>query len=240
MENRELSNPEVRYPCTNESLEAIIAGLQLSKRDIVVCIAGSGDVPFAIAPHVKYVFAVDRDGAQIDFIKQQRELLRAGRFNDFLRLHLLLAECAHLYGVNEVNIQQRADYFKEKFYGVQQAVGKIETRCEDIFVFLRASFGRWCHFDKLYLSNVLQANMLELNSDAFVDSLRGLREGGIIYDASSMQVNRRDFSELQRYLPAGLVVDLDLTYAARERENSPLGWSPAVYRKTNDVKKILK
>lgn len=55
-------NKDVLYPCTNESISAVIRGLDLKKDDVVISIAGSGDIPFAIAPHVKKIYAIDKSG----------------------------------------------------------------------------------------------------------------------------------------------------------------------------------
>jgi hypothetical protein len=56
---RDSGRESVWYLCTNESIPAVVVGLDLKPMDIVVSICGSGDIPFAIAPCVKKVYAVD-------------------------------------------------------------------------------------------------------------------------------------------------------------------------------------
>ena len=66
---------EAEWIATNESLDAIINGMNLNSKDIVLSICGSGDIPFAIAPLVKKVIAVDGSLNQINYARARKEAL---------------------------------------------------------------------------------------------------------------------------------------------------------------------
>lgn len=77
-------DPDVFYDFTNESLSAIIAGLDPQPEDTIVAIAGSGDQAFALLESGARVIAVDHNSKQIDFIKNRIQLLEQRDDNGFL------------------------------------------------------------------------------------------------------------------------------------------------------------
>ncbi len=85
-------NPSLKYPPwfsdihfgnTNESLDAIIAGLDLSSKDTVLAIAGSGDQAFAILEHAKEVRAIDKNKVQINYVRWRINALKLNNLEEF-------------------------------------------------------------------------------------------------------------------------------------------------------------
>ncbi|MCK5449514.1 hypothetical protein KAI32_01475 [Candidatus Pacearchaeota archaeon] len=99
----------VLYPCTNEYIPSIIDGLDLKPSGVVISIDGSGDVPLAIAPYVRKVYAVDRDEAQIMFMREQISFLNKGDFGPFYRAGSF--NSSNGFDVKEGDIIQRELFF---------------------------------------------------------------------------------------------------------------------------------
>jgi len=74
------------YGHTNESLWAVVAGMNVSRKDRVLCICSSGDQAFALAEYANKVVAVDRDVKQINYAKRRLEALRNKNYDDFFPL----------------------------------------------------------------------------------------------------------------------------------------------------------
>ena len=76
------------YQCTNESLKAIVAGLDVSPDDNLLVVGGSGDQAFALLEFAVKgkVTAVDNAPQQIDFIRQKVEALQRGDYESFFRV----------------------------------------------------------------------------------------------------------------------------------------------------------
>jgi len=71
------------FAYTNESLGAVVAGLEPSKDDRILAIAGSGDQAFALAESGAKIKVVDRNPAQLDYVRRRLECLRAGDYEGF-------------------------------------------------------------------------------------------------------------------------------------------------------------
>lgn len=74
------------YGHTNESLWAVISGMNVSKDDRVLTICGSGDQAFALVEYAREVLAVDIEAKQIDYAKKRLEALKKGNYEDFFPL----------------------------------------------------------------------------------------------------------------------------------------------------------
>ncbi len=59
LRNRSHIHSNVKYPCANESILAVMTGLSPNKKDVAVIIGGSGDISFAVSSCVSKVYAVD-------------------------------------------------------------------------------------------------------------------------------------------------------------------------------------
>jgi len=76
--------PELLYSVTNESLTAVIQGLELKPDDVVYAIGGSGDQAFAILEYAKRVIVIDSNPEQIKLIKRRAEMLEKSDYAKFL------------------------------------------------------------------------------------------------------------------------------------------------------------
>lgn len=218
----------IEYPCTNESIQAVLVGLTPCKNDVVISIAGSGDIPFAIAPYVKKVFAVDRDPEQIWFIKRQIELLQ-NRDPELFDPHKLLDS---LYGIADVSpgdLNRRRDYFFDKLPTIKTSLSKIELIKGDIIQVLDEISQRGVRFNKVYLSNVFEGHHgLSRSYLACQNCSAGLSLGGLVYEA--YQNEKCDNLSLH----PDFEIDSKRTQQARrmERKFNPSGkWTPTVYKK---------
>jgi len=220
--------PMIQYPCTNESILAVLAGLTLQEGDIVVSIAGSGDIPFALAPHVDRVFAVDHNPLQLDFMREQMQALKERDYDLFFRMELegdcLPKKGSRRYDVCKNDLARRKEFFELDFEQTRKDLGKIELVKGGIFDFL-AGFKGW--FDKVYLSNSIP---LGVEKQGYFD---GLREGGLVYETRVMFSNGLSCISNRQDM---LEVDAARTPLARKIQNQQavldaFGWNPVVYKK---------
>ena len=98
----------VNFPCTNEAIPAVVDGLELKSDDIVVSILGSGDIPLAIAPHVKKVYALDRNHSQVKYAKKQINCLKEGNLGEFYNINFIKTVSDPRTAQSMI---QRKDYF---------------------------------------------------------------------------------------------------------------------------------
>lgn len=74
------------YGHTNESLWAIVAGMNVSKEDRILSICSSGDQAFALAEFAGEVLAFDRNNVQVEYARRRLEALRVENYSDFFPL----------------------------------------------------------------------------------------------------------------------------------------------------------
>lgn len=215
-----------RYPCTNESIPAVIYGLSLEKSDIVLSILGSGDIPFAIAPYVKKVYAVDISSAQIDFANTQIENIKNGDFATFCCESLIDKERLLPCDIRKGDIRRRKEYFSKQFGELPNHVDKIEIIEGSIFEFMGKLGVN--SIDKLYLSNAL--NISERVSSVFFESsyvlTKSLALGGLTYVSVEFD------GKLNGQSPFRVDYNKKILANGLERELNPSWyWKPSVYRK---------
>jgi len=212
----------IRYPCTNESIPAVFAGLNPHRDDVVVSICSSGDVPFALAPYVKKIYAVDNVRLQIDYAREQAELL--GAQNDLFFRDSLIGNLKHIriggcHDIGPTDLINRKDYFSPRMNSFGDALHKIEFVEADILEFL-GDFQKGLH--KIYFSNAL-----EYGGEGVLEglSLSGLNPGGLIYLSESITYYDRKYPYF--------VQDFRLTKMAKElqRGKCRLRWNPKVFKK---------
>jgi hypothetical protein len=207
----------ISYPCTNESIPAIHAGLSPGKKDVILSIAGSGDVPFSFALFADEIIAVDKDPRQVEFMKKQLRLLRRGRYKKFLRLNLL-KEGSFYHGLIDKCIERRAEYFRYNFEAIRKALNKITIVEGDIFEVM-AGLDR--QITKVYFSNV-EFGCGEMHD--FERGLERLEDGGLVYFS---RLDKSEKERLRRYM----TFDHERTSRARKLEPGvPYQWTPVVYR----------
>jgi hypothetical protein len=212
------------YPCTNESIQAVLAGLTPNKNDVVISVAGSGDIPFALAPHVQKVFAIDIDPAQIDFIKQQINFLKNRNYEQFFGKGMFEENKAFL-DIHESDFLRREEYFLSKLSITESALSKIELIHSNIFDFIKQANNKNIIPNKIYLSNTLSKIVCSCEE---IQKLRSLPRDAFIYDV----VNRPNYGGFSGFLD--FEIDKEKTREVREAEkrfNPSWNWIPTVYKK---------
>ena len=76
MELGDLCMDYAEYRFTNESLEAVMAGLQVSEGDRIFAVCGAGDQAFAMVEKADYVLAFDRLKLQADYARRTMNLIK--------------------------------------------------------------------------------------------------------------------------------------------------------------------
>lgn len=239
------------FPCTNESLAAIVAGMDVSKEDHVLAVGGSGDQAFALSEHVGSVGVIDADPTQRDFIESRIALLEKGDVGSFV---WPLGD--------ESDLDARFDFLRERFE-VNAHSGRKDSRngyflAGGRFEKIRSNANRLTVLppvdviglidgvansglvfggnlvNKVYLSNVLGNPMRDTPSeiptrDSLISGLaNALPNDGLIYVADG------HFFTHGRYKNhPGVVVDEALTEKALEIQSPDSGyrnWTLTVLR----------
>jgi hypothetical protein len=228
----------LEYSYSNESLDAIVAGLNVQPSDIILAIAGSGDQSFALLERAARIITVDENPLQIELVRKRAELLKKRNYREFLRAR----EEGHADGVffNSYsgvfpNRKTRKKYFKarKRLDTIAERIPNLEI-LEPIDI-LKAIKGS--SFSKLYLSSVL---MLSTDSLPKINNLFSyllpikLPVGGLVYVSNNNDLTKEGREEVAMktkepdFLPKNIVLDRNLTQLARSKENV---WRPAVYRR---------
>src|SRR3989338_5543510 len=219
------------FQATNESIPAIMEGLQIQQGDRVLAVCGSGDQAFAMLELADYVTAVDSSKLQILYARCRLAQIKRG---DFKRFYTLLSHC----GSSAAYREQRSRYFTlSKLQTLKWKVDRLRLEREDMYKFSprRIMEGR---FNKIYLSNLLchSAGFSEyFIPDKDIPSpkvlsmvLCSLHAGGLVY------VSRRGVFELDIGAEIPLALQRNLTAVATSYEAMGAHdfWDPAVFRKT--------
>ena len=69
---------------TNESLDAIMAGLDPQKEDIILSTCGTGCIPIALAEYAERIDAVDIESHTLTYTQELMELLKGEKFTEFV------------------------------------------------------------------------------------------------------------------------------------------------------------
>lgn len=223
----------ISYPYSNESLDAVMKGMDVKSNDDILAVLGSGDMAFAMLEYADSVLAVDYDKEQVEYAKQRAEALKAGNYDGFF------PDCSDQEG-NSWNKQKNIaiEYFsrdtligrmfkgKSRLGKIRSKLGSIEFRATRLEDFVRDIQGR--KFSKAYLSNAFTHGMFHGMSSKhrqrdFIQMLEAkLRNPGIIYLADGQDFNIKHLYNAEE--------DRKLTEIALELEKDSL-WAPMVYRR---------
>ncbi|MFS8159107.1 MAG: hypothetical protein ACMG6E_02630 [Candidatus Roizmanbacteria bacterium] len=213
---------ELQYACTNERIEAVLAGfgtqIQLLPQRILA-IGGSGDIPFALLPYVKELIVVDSNSAQISLIRRRVELLRRKDFHTFLHEDIKGKRDDDLRRGRDARMRffqpdllDRTSIFLDRL--------KILDPC-DILTGLGLIPGP---YTGIYASNIL--GILPNGKDQipkYIESFESnLSDQGLLYVADGDQIEK---------LGIRLSIDSNLTNDARKFGTNVAGL-PAVHRKS--------
>jgi hypothetical protein len=205
---------------SNESINAVMSGLNFSKRDSVVSICGSGDYAFAMLEKVRDIVVVDNRETQIDLFDYRKKLIEEGDFKKFLKIKQEPVDRQ-----DERNLEFRNRYFSYK------RLKKIRKNLESAIVteWVGDIFNMKLNKEanKVFLSNVLSYWKYRGNRRKDMQIITNwVSVGGLIYVSDG-----RISDEL---LNPQIEVDKYLTKESRKiqrEEYNGYNWSPVVFRK---------
>ena len=197
---------------TNESLEAIVRGMDVKPKDRILAVCSSGDQAFALLEKAGYVKAVDNEEEQVRYAQRRRKMLKERLIKRFFP-----------YGRGFEN----KNYFsKERIAKLVKKTRYLKITNADIFM----EDEGLDNFNKVYLSNAatFRGNKPK-EVDRFLYRLtQKLANPGIVY----MAIEPIEYWCEKRMIREGFCLDTELTAIARlyERRDGTL-WTPVVYRR---------
>jgi len=216
---------KLRFQATNENLDAITLGMDISEEDIVLAICGSGDQPFAIAEKAT-VIAVDINPVQIQYAKHRVQMLEEGDVKGFLKTDLTslenmlkLLSFDYMTSLktkrNLVTLINRNRYFKQpgRLDRIARNLEKVTYVIGNIFELDITGFS------KVYLSHTL------LNNRTGLAHLFSLAPEGTLFYATEA----RDVC-YQRGVENLIIQNDKLTFEARKYESGRY-FCPKVFHK---------
>jgi len=211
------------YARTNEDLDSIVRGLNVSPRDYIIAVGGSGDQAFALLENARRVLTVDIEYEQVNHIKQQATSLIRGDYYNFLMRKLgdfspiFLFPKADIQELIKNEMSQGTKYFnQERLDRIRRKIFALEVREADILDVCQTERG----FNKVYLSNVLEGHPDELEGKLKLVA-QNLPIEGLIYASNGQTI-------VNALNGCGLMFDEVLTAKTRD-EN----WHPIILRKTH-------
>jgi hypothetical protein len=214
-------NKSLNYSHTNESLRAIVEGLDINPDDIILAVGASGDQAFALLDGSKSVRVAELRSCQIDYIRKREKLLRKGDYQEFLRIDELGYDDGANRGVRDFELAQFNIDRRNEFFSQSGRLDRIRGNLDGLYieectdVFVAAQEGSQT---KVYLSNP------DIYSQEDIEAFRGLISrlpvSGLIYIGKPLSD-----------VPDGLRLDSRLSEKAREHEKTKWNlWQPTVYR----------
>ncbi len=143
---------------TNESLDAIIKGMDLKSTDRVLAICGSGEQAFAVLEHAGRVRAFDRESLQTDYAKMRKQTLADGDYEKFLQSEEDRYRTAAIHYFHKARMEAIQNKLQEL---------SIETKSYDSILAERTQY------DKIYLSNIFFGEK-EIRESAGIIAVNGL------------------------------------------------------------------
>lgn len=215
------------FRSTNESLDAIVQSMQLTRNDNVLTILGSGDQALAMLEYARLVVAIDNIPEQAKYAQKQAALISEGNFEKFL------ARKTHAISNSYMRMQK---YFKTpgRLEAIKKRIKHLRIIEGDIF---KDSPGN--KFSRIYLSNAL--GYLHINESPEQNMrllVERLKPNGLLYVAEVNSINRMNNYQFDNMMER----NEELTGIARlmERGNEIMAitrryqskmWNPAVYRR---------
>lgn len=222
------------YYCTSENLKSITEGLEVSENDDIISYGGSGEQALALLEHSQSVSVFDLSERQREIIERKTELIRDGRYKDFL-----------FFGMDESpNRFYEFLMMKRRRYFTEERLEKIRSKLGNLtllpYTDLSDIFQGNNMFTRAYLSNML--NEKNLRDKGKLEALGYISERilplGLIYVSNHSELlhgsngnrleDRNDLDNFE-FLPSNLRLDQRLSRLARKHPNGI--WKPAIYKK---------
>ncbi len=222
MPRKYLSYDELPYPKTNESLDAIVEGLDIHARDRVLAIAGSGDQAFAMLVNDAIVHAIDIDDLQVKYMQERARALKKKHFIKFEKYSEPLNKYLKKNNVHLEFLQKR--------------LMNLQIWEDNLFTTNLKGY------NKIYLSNALTGKIEHLRDFLDKSMASKIKFGALIYltelipryfvngTKDNILYKKERFDKLNL---TNLKVESELTKLAKFYETgSPIKrWSPIIYRK---------
>ena len=143
------------YSHTNESLDAIVKGMNVNETDDIIAVCGSGDQAFALLEYAGSVLAVDSDRQQIEYAQKRAEALKAGDYDGFFPCsNDIYFNPDGSYGkdfAGRVRQYFEKDNSEARLEKIRKKLGSLEIRhVTDLLDEIQED-----RFSKAYLSNIL-------------------------------------------------------------------------------------
>ncbi len=215
-----LSRPEagVVFPFTDESLTAILVGLEPTYKDSVLSIGGCGDQAFAILEKAGGVVVCDINEAQLELVRKRKAALEEGDYKTFF----LPTSTGQSLSEEEYN---RLGYF-----GINGRIVNIQRKLPNLEIAGQRGiedFAGERRFTGIYASNAISRPYSKGSLDEqLAQVVSALHGGGLLYvsNGDTLADLVPDVSKL------GLQLVQRLTGLARSAEKNP-DWKPSVYQK---------
>ncbi len=207
---------------TNESLDAIIDGLEPNNTDRILTVGGSGDQAFAILEKGAKVVCVDNNPSQTEYIKERYKLLEKRNYKQFA----YPLACFDKDAIKYLKKPGRAE-------NIRKNLSNLEIRDPaDIMEIAKNEKG----FTKLYLSNILGYHGTDYEQTkniikGLTTIARNLKQGSLIYVANhDWLCGRPEYKTFIKQTEL-LEIERELTKKAKNHETAYyIVWNPAVYR----------
>ncbi|MFH1066065.1 MAG: hypothetical protein V1734_06165 [Nanoarchaeota archaeon] len=233
------------FPYANESIDAVVQGMDINEEEEVIAICGSGDVVFGMLEKARSVVGVDINPLQVDYALERKVLLKEGYLENFLNI----GKVSHAR--DTVRMKQSIDYFSQpgRIERIRGNLERLTIKQGDILKRIDDAAKAGKRFTKAYLSNILTWNFVPLARDPELAAkereeaqkygekyatrvIELLDRPAIIYVAigcSVIGLNLDAYKDI-------FCRDIKLTEIAKEKERN---WEPLVYRRAdNDVVKL--
>ncbi len=206
------------FPLTDESLEAIMAGLEPNSDDCVLSVAGCGDQAFALLEKAGKVIVCDINEAQLRLVRERKEGLQREDYEAFVVPTGTDFEFnGVLYRLKYFREGDRLDTIRKRLSNLEIVSGKGI----DDFVGERT-------FTKIYASNAIGELYTKYpNLETYMARVaQALQENGLLYVSNGAEIDNLvpDISRLKLQLVP------TLTDQAKKAEKL---WTPKVYRKVS-------
>lgn len=171
----------VAFPYTNETLDAIIAGLDVKQGDNILAVVGSGDQAFAMIAEGAKVVAIDTSQIQIDYAKKRLECLKQGITEGFFGCKDKIKELEKLggeYAESEKKYAEQSDmYFKS-----ERRMEKVLANMHNLSIIERSILDKKLPlscFNKVYLSNVIEGHIRSFLEEFGCKNLFNMHQGHV-------------------------------------------------------------
>ncbi|MFH1066069.1 MAG: class I SAM-dependent methyltransferase [Nanoarchaeota archaeon] len=224
----------LEYFYTNESLDAVVRGMDVKSSDDIIAVCGAGCRAFAMLEKANSVVAVDYNEAQIEYAMKRAEALKAGDYDSFFpeveegRIALERDRNTAMEYFSRNTLFGRIFKSRTRLERIRNKLGRIEFKTASMQDFVKSMESR--KYSKAYLSNALTfSKLFKNNQQGFIQRLAAkLRSPGLIYLADGYDISLKYACSIEE--------DKKLTEISLELERanseSDRYWRPSIWRKS--------